>query len=164
MFTTMAYRGTVLSRDLVKTEEGFPTKLYTFVMAIDNGIFPDLKSVKQHLLELINENPEIAVHPHRYAIGIAWGYKEVDKPVKAMDIFSYKFDKPWDRCNPDVHGWVFKNHNHTPYDREVTCETGTIILGKEAELRRLTKSLENYINSWPDIGDLLSIIPKRQLP
>ena len=133
-------------------------------MAIDNGIFPDLRSIKQHLLEILTEHPEISVDPHWYAIGIAWGYKEAGKPVKAMDIFSYKFDGPWNRCNPDVEGWVFKNGKYNPNDREVTCETGTIILGKEAELRRQTKSLKEYINSWPNIGDLLSIIPKGQLP
>ncbi len=160
----MVYAGSIYSRELVRTPEGFPVRLYNFTMALD-GIFPSREEIRSYLLEILVKHQEITQPPHEFAIAAAWGYMDDHAPVKAMDIFSYKFDKPWDICNPDVDGWVFKNGIYKPEDREVTCETTTIILGKEAEWRRMTKSLEQYLSLRPDIGILTPVneIGKQEL-
>ena len=150
----MTYSGSVHSRKLIRSLGHFPTKLYIFRSALTK--FQDKISIEQYLLESLNKHREIAVPPHLYAIAMVWGGIEDDKPIKAIDIFSYKFKKPWkwDNYNPVYDRCVVKNGIEDPMDREVTCETGSIILGREGGLRRTTKDLEQFLHSWPDIGDL----------
>jgi hypothetical protein len=150
----MTFNGSIHSRQVIISKEDFPTKLYTFSAAIYGGIFQDSAEIREYLLNTLDSHPEIKKQPHVFAIAGAWGYTESDKPkVRAIDIFSYRFDKPWKDCNPVTDSWVFKNGIHDVNDREVTCETMSIILGKEAQLRRETDNLEQFLASWPDIPE-----------
>jgi len=149
----MSYTNLIHSREILRTENGFPIKLYYFVSALD-GIYSDKDGIKADLLTILSENPEITKQPHLYSITFAWGYRLDDQKVKAFDIFSYKFDKPWNECNPDVNTWVFKN-GVISKDREISCEAGTIVLGEEAKMRRESKNLEEFLSSpLPNIGDI----------
>ncbi len=148
----MAYENSIHSREVVRTPRGFPVKMYTFNIAFD--AFRGMTDIREYLLSMIHEHPEITVRPHLYAIAAPWGYKDHGGPVRVVDILSYAFDRSWGECNPDIDAWVFKNGIYRPEDRGLTCETTTIILGKEGELRRKTASLEEYLNAWPDTGEL----------
>lgn len=148
----MVYEGSIIAKELIRDKNNFPTKLYHFRST--KLVFPSTENVGQYLLKILNEYPEISVDPHMYAIAIAWGYIEEDRPVRACDIKSYKFDKPWSECNPDVDTWAVKELSHDPSNPETECETGQIVFGKEAQLRRTTRNLDEFLTKWPEYGDL----------
>ncbi len=150
------YTGSVNSRELVKTDSGFPIKLYNFRSALT--AYPNTDAIKRSLKEVSAIYPEIFSNPYLYSIALAWAYRENKKQVGAFDIFGYKFDKHWRKCNPDVDPYVIKDGIYDPTDKTVTCETGTIVLGAEGKLRRLCKGLNQFLNRWPNIGELGPVV------
>lgn len=151
-----SYANSIHSRELVDVN-GFPVKMYTFSIALD-AFSGGVDEIRQYLSNMLQEHPEITAKPHLYAIAAPWGYKEHGGHVKAIDVLSYAFDRPWDECNPDVDAWIFKDGVHRPEDRGLTCETTAIILGKEGELRRKTEYLWDYLRLWPNIGELGPVV------
>jgi hypothetical protein len=153
------YADSIHSRELVRSDDGFPVKLYNFKSALDSDAWPDIDSIKESLLKILkwSIHYKISKSPSRYAIGLSWGYFE-RIPVRAFDVCSYKFSKSWNEDNPDVDMQVFKNGYESMWTNKKICETGTIILGEEAKLRRKTGSLEEFLNKWPFLGDLGPII------
>ena len=147
------YAGSLHSKEAIKAEGGFPAKLYTFTSALATSAFQDSISTKQYLLEMLTRYPEITQEPTMFAIAAAWGYRESDRPVRVIDILTYEFDKPWDTCNPDLDTWVIRNGSPVPGNKKVTCETTVIIAGKEAELRRSSSNLGEYLQRWPDVRE-----------
>lgn len=149
------YAGSVLSREVVKTRGGFPAKLYVFRST--KNTYSDALRPGNYLLQLLNDFPEIKEKPRLYSIAFAWGYYPSriwgESPVRAMDIHSYAFDKPWNECDPIVDSNVFKNFNRAE-EGKVSRETSIIILGKEGELRRKCKNLYDYLQEWPNLGRL----------
>ncbi|MBI4895686.1 MAG: hypothetical protein HY831_04300 [Candidatus Aenigmarchaeota archaeon] len=83
-----------------------------------------------------------------YFLAVIWG--DVDKGDKVMDLFTYNGAHPWPG-NPEISAYVLRNGVYVPEDRSVTCEDTLIILGKEGEHRRQTRSLDDYISSPPVI-------------
>lgn len=150
----MVYTGSIIAKEVVKTKTGFPIKLYHSKST--RLSFPDFGSVSQYLLQLLAEYPEITSEPHLYAIAWVFGYVKENKPGQGCDLKSYKFEKSWQECNPGVDSWTFRGHtfSYTPENRETECETGQIVFGKEGELRRTTKSLEEFLAGWPEFRDL----------
>lgn len=153
------YAGSIHSREVVRTEDGFPVKLYNFKSALFlSDVWKDLEGIKNSLLQILRKYDEISKSPVKYAIALGWGdYEIFDIHVRAFDICSYKFSRPWNEDNPNIDMRVFKNGKEILTSEKI-CETGIIILSEEAKLRRRTKSEEEFINSWPYIGDLGPII------
>jgi hypothetical protein len=150
------YAGSIHSRELVRSDDGFPVKLYNFKSALDSA-WLDPDSIKASLLGILTRNSEISKLPAMYAIALSWGYGEAGN-VRAFDICSYKFSGPWNEDNPGVGMRIFKNGISDVLDEEKICGTGTIILGKEEELRRKTKTMVEFLSLWPDLGDLGPIV------
>lgn len=160
----MNYAGSIHSRELVKTfllfsEEAYTVKLYRFTKAMEEGVFKNKESANEYLIDTLVNHPQV-YRGSEYSIAFAWGPLPGDEAGtslgikrKALDILSYKFGKPWTECNPDVSGWTFRERNRCG-NVDLLCETGTIILGEEAKLRRTTASKQEFLNKWPDIGDL----------
>jgi hypothetical protein len=155
-YPTTAFTNSILSREVVKGNNAVPVKLYNFKSSLD--VFPSTLEIRKDLLEMMGvlKHRSFSADDYKYAIAMAWGYKQkccdkTEEPIKAFDIFSFKFDKPWNECNPEVDVCCLKNLSA---DRSVMCETGTIILGEEGKFRRTTKDLEDYLSSWPSIGEL----------
>lgn len=152
----MIYAGSIHSRELVITPTDYPIKLYNFKSALDIA-FPNRVRARQELLKAFECFPMLS-NGFDYSIAATWGYllegKADHKGVKAFDVFSYKFDKPWVECNPSVNGWCIRDLSYSPDDRDIMCETLSIILGKEAELRRRTSDKKKFLKKWPNIGEL----------
>lgn len=144
------YSNSIFCRGVVKGDGGFPVKLYDFQSA--KKAFSSPMEVEVDLLRTMDiiKHPAFS-QPYTFSIALAWGLMENEKPIKAFDVFSYKFDKAWNECNPEVDIFNIKNGATSTGNM---CETGTIILGEEGKLRRKTKSLPEYLEQWPDIGDL----------
>ncbi len=73
-----------------------------------------------------------------------------------LDILRFDFSVPsvgiWPG-NPVISPWSIKNGSYDP--RETTLEDIVIVFGKEGEYRRMmTKSLEEYVKTWPYLGKL----------
>lgn len=146
------YANSIISRELVIGDNGYPVKLYDFKSSQE--VFSGPIEVKEELLRKINvvKHPSLSPGNYNFSIACAWGYKEDSKPVKAFDIFSYRgFDKQWNQCNPDIDIYNIKNDATSMGN---ICETGAIVLAAEGNTRRKTNNLEEFLKIWPDIGEL----------
>lgn len=161
----MAYENTIHSRTVVKTPEGFPTKLYNFRCAFDSGAFPDQASTRQYLLAALHQELLADSQRFAFAIGAAWGFVDKDSrapvgdelPIKALDLFLYSKEDNW-KTNPEVTARVYQSPTEArrvDNPSATTCESSLIILGEEGKLRRRTLSLDAYMEEmWPDIRPL----------
>jgi hypothetical protein len=77
-----------------------------------------------------------------------------------IDMAGLRDMEPWPG-NPDVRTWVFENGFYVPRthinshdDISDTCGDTLIMYGREEEFRRTVSGLEEYINKYPDLGDL----------
>ncbi|MEK6825700.1 MAG: hypothetical protein AABY00_02855 [Nanoarchaeota archaeon] len=85
-----------------------------------------------------------------FVIGILWGNTSSEPHEKMLDLFGYRINStdPWRTSNPEVHTWTICNGVYVQ-STEIACEDGMITLGKEAEYRRSTTSLEAYMRELP---------------
>ena len=157
-----AYTGVIYSRELICMPDqkdnvrigkqvmtpGFPVKFYVFTQAVDQ-LGSDAAQIGNNcLLKLCSTYPLLT--KGSFAIANFWSLPEHNIQY-GLDIFNYEFQGDWSTANPLIHGTTFENgEKNIP----ASCETMAIILGKEGELRRNTKSLEEYLSQWPDLGDL----------
>lgn len=149
----MGYDGSIISREVVKSKNGFPVKLYNFKSAFATGAFSNARSAKQYLLDVLNKQLMDSAKSYSFGIGMSWGRVETDSTAtKCLDLLRYTKEDAWD-INPAVDSRVYKD-SVLDTGREVTCETGTIVLGEEGKLRRKCKNLDEFLGSWPDLQSL----------
>jgi len=94
-----------------------------------------------------------------YFLGIVWGDSQTD--AKMFDLFGYQnFEAlrgpAWQRSNPDISAWVFRNGVYVPPTppNSLTCEDSMIMLGTEGDYRRSTSGLQDYLTGIPSLGPL----------
>ncbi|MBR9705373.1 hypothetical protein GOV12_08215 [Candidatus Pacearchaeota archaeon] len=89
-----------------------------------------------------------------YMLGVLW---KDDDDKKMMDMFPYKMTSDIWPGNPTEYNFVLKNgvfvHENRGI-REIGCETGDIIRAREAEHRRRSHNLLEFLNNPPHLGDL----------
>jgi hypothetical protein len=134
-----------------------PLRAYLFSSAIDrkqpsgSHEFKSLCTVtNQQLLSIIYNGPmQEAAKRFNYIIAFLWKQDASSN----INLFGYHGIKNW-RGNPDMRSWVFENGVYRN-NRDVVCETGAIILGKEGQHRRSTRNLAEYIGNTPKLYDLV---------
>lgn len=167
----------IQSRGLL-IHRGLPVKTHVFAYDFE----PLYGTTEQALGEVswaLEQNPHLLHVPQgsKYLYGIAfpYGYNQHNGLVRMVDFYGFAFDRSWSRCNPEWDAYVFKNgilQPDTPADCEKGminsdrrvprgCETGLIILGREAELRRhhatdhklIREEIDLFLNAWPVFAD-----------
>ena len=113
-----------------------------------------IKGAENHLLDVYNNlDSRIIGNKEKklsFIIAILWG----NNGERMIDFFGYEFVYPeqWPG-NPEKYSWITRNgilvpetkdQSSHPYVKQIGCEDGSIILGKEAEYRRTTNSLFEY--------------------
>ena len=92
-----------------------------------------------------------------HAIAFPWGFIHSDIPYHNVDLYVFEYDKHWNECNPEWDPYIFEE-GMLKLEGFKGCETGVIILGKEARLRRqharMGRNRENYIYDRPMLGHL----------
>lgn len=127
-----------------------PKKIYLHSSGADvyMGLFQtSAQGAIAHVTGALDQLPELQGMFH-YVIAIAWG----DNGDKMVDCFGFSGIRAWPG-NPDVSTWVLKNGVYQQRTRitpkDTMCEDSIILLGREAELRRRSHSLDSFLISVP---------------
>lgn len=99
-----------------------------------------------------------------YGVGIVWGDTATSQHVLDLVVYTCvnRRGDEWRKENPSSSNYVVRNRIAT-LSRELSCEDGMILFGKEAELRRTTFCIETYLADVPhDLGKItrLDKLPK----
>jgi len=155
----MTGEGAIEKRTLIYHYE-FPVKVQVFA-SYREVLGLSGQAVLDEVFELMHVNYSrfhIGIRGERctFAIAFQWGSIDQGTPVRHADFYCFYFDRPWNECNPKWKCYAFSNE--IPTNGFGGCETGLVILGKEAELRRKIAaeggSLGDYLQAWPDLGEL----------
>ena len=105
------------------------------------------RSIEKHLEQLYSTNSQL-VNVGEYHIVILWDEASDDKSAKSIDVMSdvWIFDKleSWG-SGPLVDVKIFRDMS-LETGIGVSAGDGLLMLGREEELRRSSKSLEDYLN------------------
>lgn len=83
--------------------------------------------------------------PASWFVGILWQ----DQGDKTVDFFQFSNYSGWPG-NPEVSSYVVRNGLCVP-GASISCTEGLLLLGMEEQLRRGTKSLDEYVNTPLDL-------------
>jgi hypothetical protein len=156
--------GVLNSRQVVKTFNDYTTKLYLFQDSLDKGVYSNMENASFYLRKTMDQHLEFSNFPHFFSIAAAWGYvPEGGSPVKALDIFSYKFDRDmigatgekWRNYNPEVSNFVVLNGNYDPTNRGMTCGVFSTVISQEERLRERTENLEDFLSKKANVWDYI---------
>ncbi len=109
---------------------------------------------EDHLMEVLNEHKK-RLQKYVFLLAALWGkIKEKDPPkaTKMIDFFGFYDIDNWERSNPDIDLFVMKEGIIIP--ETSICEDTLIVFGREAEFRRKTASLPDYMYNTPELGKL----------
>ena len=82
---------------------------------------------------------------YQFIMGILWG--DVETKEEVADIFGFRGIPGWPG-NPEVDSMVFRNGIHVP-NSAIGCGDGLVLLGAFEQTRRTTKSLSDFMSSYP---------------
>jgi len=117
-------------------------------------VYSTQKYMTECITNAFDNSPVPSTNFYDYFISILWSDSENNE---MMDFFGFEgLKKNW-KANPDVQSWVIKN-GVWMHDNPFTCGEGIILLGKEEELRRKTKNIEEYIKSTVDLDSINKIL------
>lgn len=129
---------------IAKENLKFPVKMFIHSSGLkeiyqtaENALQYTEKCLKDSLLNLKNLD---------YIISITWG--SLVSKEKIIDVFGFSDISNWPG-NPDVNSWVLKNKILIK-ENPLTCGDSLILLGKEEEIRRKCKNIEEYIRLIPN--------------
>lgn len=123
-----------------------------FGEAYTNGVDSVETVAKDHLIKTLSGNPHL-FNRVDFMIAALWGRDG----YKMIDLARWVGLEPgkWPG-NPELLDIiVFKNEVYMPQIPERTCEDSIIVFGKEAEYRRTTKDLTDFMEHPPDIEGLV---------
>ncbi len=129
-----------------------PAKLYVHEAGYKDTI-GDVSYARRHALDVLYDNSDI-IKPADFFLVALWG----KNGTKITEVCGYDGIDPWPG-NPDIRSWVFHNGVYrpeiSPKEKDpVACEDTFIAFGDEGMYRRRTRSLEEYIVTYPHLGDL----------
>jgi len=112
-------------------------------------------SFRSSLTTLLKEGRiELSYEPVSWLVGILW--QDLTGNEKIVDFFHFSDYSGWPG-NPDVSNYVVRNGVYVP-GTSITCTEGLLLLGMEEQLRRGTKSLEEYCKTPLDLNQVNSKI------
>ena len=147
----------VQSRGLL-VHHGFPVKAYPLADDFER-IYGDTREALREVSTCIDANQRITSSedekPFLYAISVPWGYIQHGGPVRQVDFYGFYYDRAFEECNPEWGPYVLIDNVLQPKGLK-GCETGLLVLGAEAFLRRMSISkgygLLEYLNQWTELG------------
>lgn len=90
-----------------------------------------------------------------HAVRFVFPYATADgHPAQAVDVFGLRLLTDDWRGNAMYDGFTREGNVFVPKEKGVTCGATLQILAREDALRRETRSVEEYLERWPDIADL----------
>jgi len=128
----------IQSRGLL-VHHGFPVKAYP--LADDfKRIYGNTHEALREVSACIESNQEITYSddgkPFLYSISVSWGYLQHGGPVRQVDFYGFYYDRAFEECNPEWRPYTLKDRVLQPEGLK-GCETGLLVLGAEAFLRRI---------------------------
>lgn len=147
----------VQSRGLL-VHRGFPVKTYTLTGDFER-IYGNTHEALREVSACIAANEGITSsedgNSFLYSISIPWGYIKHGGPVRQVDFYGFYFDREFEKGNPEWGPYILRNNILQPKGPK-GCETGLLVLGAEALLRRVSISkgydLLGYLNQWAELG------------
>ena len=140
----------IIARDVLYT----PVPVKLFVHSNGLHLFGDkistnhARAYAHACVERLCERQEFKMN--MYGVGIVWG--DIQTNQRVLDLVTYsRFDTRgdgWKNGNPSSTTYVVRNQLVT-LSRELSCEDGMIVFGKEAQLRRNSFSIEMYLADIP---------------
>lgn len=82
-----------------------------------------------------------------FFLASSWG--DSSRRMKFIDVFGYKLENGVWKSNADVYSAVVRNGSWREGDNPFSCEDVLIMLGREAELRRASSDLVEYMAKKP---------------
>ena len=132
-----------------------PVKVYFHIggTIAYSGHLSVLDHAKICLQKVLDKDP-LRINGYAYLIAMMWGRSKDVISEKMIDLFGFGGvnNKTWPG-NPDVYSWVVSNGVYVS-EENITCGDSLIVLGKEEEHRRKTRSLEEFISTFPHMGNL----------
>ncbi len=127
-----------------------PAKVYVHEAGIARAFGSNYYAAR-HAVEIIEHAASGTFDPRAYDFLLAavWG----DGKDKVAEFFRYKGTGDWPG-NPEMKAFVFKNGVWQPDPEAHECEDTTIMRGKEALHRRTSRNVEQYLSTFPDLGEL----------
>ncbi|MBI5797673.1 hypothetical protein HZA98_02085 [Candidatus Woesearchaeota archaeon] len=105
------------------------------------------------VLDIVGKNSFFQDDDLQYMIALLWG--DARRNQRVADIFGYSDIVQWNRGNPDVHHWQFRNEELDTESHVVMCGDGSIILGMEELHRRKTANRNQYLSEGPSLDSSL---------
>jgi len=133
-----------------------PGRVYVHPVGFAEAYENKLTNLQNYFLE-ISQHHKYLFAGCNYFLATIWG--DVKNKERVADLFMFSCVKNWPG-NPDVlpyeirEGELIREKGLAPEDETFTCSDTLIMLGKEEEYRRATKSLEEYMVRYPDLGEL----------
>lgn len=139
--------------------EGDNGKLYDH--SSGRRVFPNETDSFEYLITCLEDSPQ---REQDFFIAISFGNTEddddPDKNAKMIDFFAYSGVKEnWGK-NTMITSWRIKN-GVWRYDPKFTCGEGSILLGREGELRLRTRNLQEYLKQGVDLKSLNRVLERR---
>ncbi len=131
--------------NIVTDSVGVPIKLYAHEAGLREAFSGSWQEAMRYGGIVLGRNRE-RLMPADFVLAVVWS--DGNSPI--VEAFSYFGVDPWPG-NPEVRSYVFKNGVYVPEERGIECEDTTILRGQEGQLRRRTKSLEEYRDRFVDI-------------
>lgn len=128
-----------------------PVRAYLHTAGFDK-VYRTIENALDYFVKVLDKNSK---ENDRYSLILAaiWGQAAEDK-IRYIDFFGFSdINKEKWPGNPDISAWVMQEGVCVP-KKEITCGDTLIVLGEEEKYRRKQKSLEKYISSWPNLGEL----------
>ncbi|MBI2029887.1 hypothetical protein HYT02_05710 [Candidatus Gottesmanbacteria bacterium] len=138
-----------------------PVKVYPFA-AHFGDIYAVSIAALRSVSDVLERNEEILRNPsskskNLFGIAFPWGEIVDGTPKRELELSVFAFDGDFADCNPEVYVYTFTDGALTDRINKY-CETGLVILGAEANLRRKVAAnggdLSRYLREWPDLGTL----------
>jgi len=134
------------------TPEPIPTKGYVNDLVAKAFDKPYAPNCREHLQRILETAEEVWHENPQFLLALFWA----DSGDKMVDVLGYSQpDKgaKWPG-NLEVSGWIFRNGIYEPEEVGITCTDGIIIAGREEELRRSCMDIDQYLDTFPDFGNV----------
>lgn len=106
-----------------------------------------------YLLGILEIESDEILKPVDYVIAFLWG----NQGRRVAELFGFGGVKDWPG-NPEVYSWVFEDGVYKPEERQISCGDSLVVLGREEDQRRKTKSCDEWLcrTPSPNLKDLRS--------